>query len=47
MDAKASMGLASELFTDIVMEQAIKDKTAMVEQQMAEGEHPISAYTID
>ena len=48
MNAQESLGLAGELFTDMVMQEAIKDKTAMVEKEMAaQAEAPISAYTIE
>ena len=43
---QASMGLASELFTDMVMQEAIKDKTDMVQKQM-EADAGIGAYTIN
>ena len=46
MDPQSSMGLASDLFTDMVMQEAIKDKTAMVQSQMEGQEAAISAYTI-
>ena len=47
MNPQSSMGLASELLTDMVMEQAIKDKTDMVQKQMEAQDPGISPYTIE
>ena len=47
---QSDMGLASELFTDMVMQQAVQDKMAEATGAGAAGmvgEHPIAAYTID
>ena len=47
MNPQSSMGLASELLTDMVMEKAIKDKTEMVQKQMEAQDPGLSPYTVD
>ena len=44
---QGDMSLVSDLFTEKVMQDAIADKTAMVQAQMEAEQNGISAYTID
>ena len=47
MAMEANNTLAGDLFGDMVMEQAIKDKTAQVEAEMAAAQAAAEAFTID